>query len=265
MTDFSTPERVALRGYSGDAMEPFLSPDGRFLFFNNLNAPSVDTNLHYAERVDALTFDYRGEVLGVNSPSLDAVASMDQNGDFVFVSTRSYQESLSTLYWGKFASGTVSGVSIISGVSRMETGWLNFDAGISPDGQTLYFADGHFASGGIPDSADLVVAARSGSGFQRLPNSADILRNVNSNALEYAPAISADGLDLFFTRLESASGEPAIFVARRANTSQSFGTPQKISAITGFVEAPTLSADGRSLYYHKREGSTFVLYRVTRN
>jgi hypothetical protein len=34
---FRHPERVALVGYEGDAMEPFMSRDGRFLLFNNQN------------------------------------------------------------------------------------------------------------------------------------------------------------------------------------------------------------------------------------
>jgi hypothetical protein len=40
--------------------------------------------------------------------------------------------------------------------------------------------------------------------------------------------------------------------------------PQKIQAATGFVEGPSLSADEKSLYYHKREADLFVIYRVTR-
>lgn len=48
---FANPQPVALLGYDGDAMEPFLSRDGRYLLFNNRNDPSVNTNLHFAERV----------------------------------------------------------------------------------------------------------------------------------------------------------------------------------------------------------------------
>jgi hypothetical protein len=51
-------------------------------------------------------------------------------------------------------------------------------------------------------------------------------------------------LELFFTRLEGSS--PVLYAA------------------TGFVEGPTLLPDEKSLYYHKREGSLFVIYRVTR-
>jgi hypothetical protein len=35
-------------------------------------------------------------------------------------------------------------------------------------------------------------------------------------------------------------------------------------AATDFLEGPTLSPDEKSLHYHKREGSLFVIYRVTR-
>jgi hypothetical protein len=38
------PQPVAIEGYTGDAMEPFISPDGRFLFFKNSNDAKVDTN-----------------------------------------------------------------------------------------------------------------------------------------------------------------------------------------------------------------------------
>src|SRR5205823_4594729 len=72
---FGAPQRVAIRGYSGDAMEPFITRDGRYLFFNNRNDPRVDTNLHYAERIDDVTFAFRGELQGANSKVLDAVPS----------------------------------------------------------------------------------------------------------------------------------------------------------------------------------------------
>ena len=67
-------------GYNGDAMEPFLTRDGKFLFFNNLNESGVNTNLHWAERVDDLHFKYRGEIEGVNTAALEGVASMDRFG-----------------------------------------------------------------------------------------------------------------------------------------------------------------------------------------
>ena len=185
---FGAEQRVAIRGYAGDAMEPFITRDGRYLFFNNRNDPRIDTNLHYAERVDDLTFDYRGELQGANSPVLDAVPSMDRDGNLYFISTRSYAQTLSTLYRGRFRAGAVSGVELVAGVSLGRRGLLVFDAEISPGGEALFLADGEFSGGPDPRSADIAVAVRDGAGFRRHPASAEFMRNVNTGTLEYAPS-----------------------------------------------------------------------------
>ena len=104
-----------------------------------------------------------GEIIGVNTPALEGVASVDLEGTIFFVSTRSYESSLSTIYRGRFDEGKVSDVELVPGVSRLELGIVNFDAEISPDGTILYFVDGRFSGSSFPDSADLVMAVRSGS------------------------------------------------------------------------------------------------------
>jgi len=248
---FGAPQRVAIRGYSGDAMEPFITRDGRWLLFNNRNDPRTDTNLHFAERVDDVTFDYRGELRGANSPALDGVASMDRDGNLYFVSTRSYAQTLSTLYRGRFRAGTVSNVELLPGVSLRRPGMLIFDAEIAPAGDVLFLVDGEFAGGPNPKSADIAIAVREGAGFRRLP------------ALEYAPSISVDLLELFFTRAGN-SLVPVIYRSGRKTLAEPFGAPERVAAISGSVEAPSLSGDGRSLYYHKLEGKRFVIYRVAR-
>lgn len=259
---FANPQRVTILGYTDHAMEPALSRDGQYLFFNNSNA-AVNTNLHWAQRVDDLTFQYQGEIGGVNTTALEGVPSMDRNNVFYFVSNRSYGTTLSTLYRGTFTSGTVSGVELVPGVSALVLGMVNFDADISPDGNTLYFVDGLFNfPNPVPSTADILIAERSGVNFVRVANGTDIMRQINTSALEYAPAISTSGLEIFFTRLEGSTF--AIYASTRPNASAPFDTPKKIQAITGFVEAPTLSVDEKSLYYHKNENGLFVIYRVTR-
>ena len=247
-------------------MEPFLTKDGRFLLFNNRNEKPENTNLYYARRINGLTFDFLGEVQGVNTAALEGVPSLDRQGNIYFVSDRSYPATLSTLYRGRFADGVVSGVELVPGVSRQQRGIVNFDAEISGDGNFLYFVDGDFRSPTPPKDAAIVIAVRRGDSFVRLPRSSEILAQVNTDALDYAPSISEDGRELFFTRLDRTDGlpQPAIYRAVRYNTQDPFGLPEKISAINGFVEGPTLSADGHSLYYHKRENGRFVIYRVTR-
>jgi hypothetical protein len=262
---FQHPERVSIANYSGDAMEPFLTHDGRYLLFDNRNDPSVNTNLHYAERIDDLHFAYRGEIQGANTDALEGVPSMSCDGTLYFVSTRSYGQTFSTIYRAYFEKGVATNVEIVPGISRHTPGWVNFDAEISADGETLYSVDSQFKNG-MPATADIFIAKKHGDVFERAPDSDAVLKLVNTKALEYAPAISSDGQELFFTRVEkiTATAEPRIWRTARKSIHESFGEPQLVSAITGFAEGPTLSPGGLSLYYHARENGKFVIFRVTR-
>lgn len=56
-----------------------------------------------------------------------------------------------------------------------------------------------------------------------------------------------------------------ILRAARPSAEAPFSPPERLVSITGFVEAPTLSGDGRSLYYHQLDGGRFVIVRVTRS
>lgn len=263
---FQTPQDVAIVGYIGDAMEPFLTRDGAFLFFNNRNEPPENTNLYWAKRIDDLTFQYLGEIPGVNTNALEAVASMDRDGNLYFVSTRSYDKTWSTIYRARFRAGAASPPELVEGVSRKRPGWVNFDAEISADGKTLYFVDAYFGSAGYPQEASIVVAVASGTGFRRRGDTRRIFENVNGAGLQYAPSLSPDELELFITRVRSTRGTepPAIYRSVRTAIHETFTAPQRVSAIQGFAEASTLSPDGRSLYYHALVDGKYRLRRVTR-
>ena len=264
---FEGAQKVSVKGYTDDLMEPFLSTDGSILIFNNSNDPSVNTNLHWATRIDDLTFEYKGEVIGVNTASLEGVATMDKNGILYFVSTRDYNQTLATVYKSNFLNGTATNVSQVEGISKNQAGWVNFDVEINSSGEFLYFVDGRFDQSGGPYEADIVIAQKTNDKFQRLPNSDEILENINTDALEYAACISANNLELYFTRLDvpiSATSMPQIFVSSRNNTNEPFGLPVKIQSISGFVEAATISPDGNTLYYHKRDNNKFALYLTRR-
>jgi hypothetical protein len=92
-----------------------------------------------------------------------------------------------------------------------------------------------------------------------------VLAQVNNSELNYAPSISVGGLELFFTRAAVGSAAtPAIYRATRPGLNTAFATPQLVSGATGFVEAPSLSADGHLLYFHKMVNGTFVIYTLQR-
>jgi hypothetical protein len=151
-------------------------------------------------------------------------------------------------------------------VSLRQPGIVAFDAEISADGNVLFVADGRFTGGPVPETADIDVAVREGAGFRQHPSGRESLRNVNAGALEYAAAVSGDLPELFLTRPYRSGGSPQTLILRAVRDSRDapFGPPPRISSITGFVEAPTLSNDGRALYYRKLESGRFVIYPVAR-
>lgn len=261
------PQLVEIVGYDGTAMEPFLSVDGRTLFFNDSNAHGVDTNLHFAERAGPLSFRYRGELPGANSKDLDGVPTMDAAGRFYFTTVREYVRTLTSIYVGEFDGKALVGVRPVPGeISPRRLGVINMDVGASPDGGTLYISRAMFLPGlpFPPFSSDLLVARLKGGSWSLESDSAETMKNVNTRALEYAPAISPDGLELYFTRADVPRGM-RVMVATRTATGLTFGEPRTLRALTGFVEAPAVSMDLKELFFHKKMGEKFVICRARRN
>ncbi len=262
---FANPRAVSIRGYNGDGMEPFMTPDGRYLLFNNLNQPPAHTTLRYATRIDDFTFSYDGELAGANDrQALSAVPAVAGDRTLYFISTRSYQRTLSTVYAAHFDRGTAAGVTLVPGLATRRRGIIDFDVDVSAGGTSLYVSQGQFSGGPSPDSARLLLYVRERSGFVLDPRSGRILAAVNdTSALVYAAAVSADGLELFFTAAQPGS-PPSIYRAVRDGTGQPFRDVQRVGAAAGFAEAPALSPDGRMLYYHRRVGQRLLIYAATR-
>jgi hypothetical protein len=106
------------------------------------------------------------------------------------------------------------------------------------------------------------VARRTASGFEVSDGTSALVAGLNTRALEYAPATSADGREIFFTRLEGSSA--VILRSSREEASAPFGPPTPLAGVTGFAEAATVTCDGASVYYHRREGGEFAIYRADR-
>jgi hypothetical protein len=278
---YSDPQPVTVQGYdaSRGIMEPFITRDGQYLLFNNGNAAhntdgkKRDPDLHHAQRINDHTFQYLGEIRGANSSMVDGAPSLDQNNRLFFISPRAYQKKRSTIHSGIFKNGAVTDVSLVRGdISPNKPGWLNMDAEISTDGKTLYYTVNQWNTDfNLPKTSDLHVAQWVGDRFERRDDSDQIFRNINTGELEYAPSLSADQLELSFTRsrINIKDGKfrgliSRILVATRQSPNQPFGEPRRIKAITGFVEGSTVTPDRKTLYYHKKEAGTFRLYQVTK-
>ena len=258
------PQRVVISGYQGDTMEPFVSRDGRYLLFNNLNQPPVNTDIFYAERVDDFNWIFRGPVRGVNTPSLEGCPTLDRNGQMFFVSPRDYARTLCTIYTGWFKAGDVTEVRRVESISRKQPGMVNFDVDVSPDGSTLIFVDSRFKPGFGPQLAHLVMAVWDGTNFVRSPDSERLMAMVNQSGLNYAPTISASLRTLFFTRFDFRSGfkGPQIYRATRPTVTVPFDPPEHLAGLGDYVEGTTFGPDERWLYFHRHDVGRFELYAV---
>lgn len=256
------PEPVHIEGYTDEAMEPFISRDGKFLFFNTRN-DVANTNLQFAQATDK-GFEYRGVLYGTISFDLDAVPTMAADGRFCFVSPRDYRRTRVSVLCGDFDGKKVKDTLPQPTLATERMGRLIFDVELSADGKTMIFAEGTFSGGAAPDDADLYVATLGQGGYMRTHEGRRIFANVNTSELEYAPALSQDGLELFFTRPSGIwpFSQPKIFRAKRANADDPFGIPEELN-VDGYVEGPTLAPDG-TLYFHKRVNGRFEIWRQPR-
>jgi hypothetical protein len=264
---FGAPEPVAIRGYDGHAMEPFISRDGATLFFNSRNGPRDQTDIFRAERIDALTFTFRGPVAGANSPMLDGVPTMARDGAFAFISTRSLEARNATIWTGRWTGDDVGVLRLETALSPGKLPLFNMDTEISADGNRLYYTDNKWSPFGPPSTSDFHVAVRDGAGWRRAPEFDFWFTRVNGpRTLEYAAGISEDERELYFTRLTPrflAAPHLEIMVASRPSATAPFGDPARVGAISGFVEGPTVAPDG-SLYYHAKIRGQHSLFRVPR-
>jgi len=275
---FGSKIKVTINDLSFDAMEPFISSNGNYLFFNNLN-DGINTKLFYATKINDSTFNYVGELTGANqtiAPQLDAVADMDSNGNFYWTSTRNYPTLLDNLFHGTFNAGIVSDIERVEGDFNMNTpGWLVMDHGISLDGQFLYFNNAKFDETNCQGPCETtfgIAQKNNDSTFSTLPNSMEILQNINdANYIYYAPCISSDNLELYFTRyLKGQITSSTVFeicVAVRNNPLSKFSIPKVLfsEVISELVEAPSLTTDKRIMYYHQKTTSSHIIVMRYRN
>ena len=269
--EWQNEELVTIKGYDADAMETGISPDGKYLLFNDKNEP--DKDMHWAERIDDITYQYKGKVKNTVSSAVDGTPVFDAGGQLYFTSLKSYPQDVRTIYKAGFKDGIALDPVPLEGniyvADRNKVGkelWVSLDPDISDNRTYLFYSEGRFCPGvGFPYPFNIRGAQKLDDNYYKIENR--ILANINTRSLEYAPAISADGLELFFSRIAKVNGRLrfiGIFVARRASVKQPFLQPEKIMAITGEVEAPVLSGDENCLYYHRKEDSRFRVYRVTR-
>ena len=271
---FGNEKAVTINGLTFDAMEPNLSTDGNALFFNSLNN-GTNTSLYYASKVNDTTFNYIGLVPIVNqtvTPRLDAVATVDSANNFYWVTTRNYPSNIENLMRIKFLMSGYSNFGRLHGDFYINLpGYLIMDACTNYYGNQLIYCNAYFNScpSGLPCKSSMGIAQKvNDSTFNKYANTSAIMTNINDtvNYIVYAPNITKDGLELYYTRLLKTGTQTEIMVSVRSNTNSAFSVPSLLIGAPFFApEAPSLTADKSKLYYHKKIGSLYKLFVQYRN
>jgi hypothetical protein len=270
---FGTEKPVTINGLTFDAMEPSISADGNYIFFNSVN-DGVTTSLYYATKVNDSTFIYKGALAGANqtiTPRLDAVPSSDSANKFFWTSLRNFPAQFDNCFRGTFNGTDIINIGRLRGTFYIYTiGWLMMDAAIDYSGEFLYYTNAYFGptySGcaGVPCKGKLGVAQRQNdSTFNKLNNSDGIMQNVNdTNYVVYAPCISKNGLELYYTRFlkNNISIGTQICVSVRTNLTDIFSLPAIFHPFSNLTpEATTLTSDQSKIYYHKKSGGLYKLF-----
>lgn len=270
---FVRAERVTIDGFTDDCMEPCISKDGQYLYFNNSNRPEVHSQIHCAKRIDGLHFKYLGILPGTTSSSKDMALALNNRGTAFWTSLRSFETDRKSIYTGQMMnSGVQSALAIEGSITVVPESWINMDCDVSAGGEELFVSRAQFLPGAKdPIKSDIKISIRQNERYDVVPNSDLLLKQINTEDLEYAPCVCPSGLELLFTRTRVTPGEHGqpivrslILIAKRSSKSAPFGTPEAIVSATGFSEAPTISSDGAELFFHKLEPDGFKIYRARR-
>lgn len=277
-TEWSGEVEVEIDGYSANAMEPKISADQVVLFWNDKPSNDTQMNIHYAVKQSNGRYQYAGTLPGtVDNSHLDGVPAVDANGNFYFISTRTYGTNSQTIYGGQAA--VVSGALQINSVAAADAavklaGQIDMDIDVSWDGTLMIASRAKFSGKAYPDSSYLEIYSVNSRIASKNSTSAEVLKNVNlSKCVVYAATLSSDMKELYYTVFPAgdtvSNSDLKIVVSKRNSTSESFGKGQIISGINGTAtEGPAITQNdsGKTLFYHKLDPATgrFKIYKVTR-
>ena len=169
----------------------------------------------------------------------------------LFVSTRPDREAS----WGQPAN-------LGSPIDDSTAG--DFSLRLSSDGKALFFTSTR--AGGF-GKADLYVATRESRKHPWSP-ARNLGPGINTDAFEAFPAPNADGTMLYFNRsTDFDSQDSDIWIASRAGPGELWGQARRAPGLInseGAEFSPSLSTDGKSLYFASARGGSIEVWVSTR-
>ena len=239
---------------------PFLSFDGQTLYFCRQAGPGwYYTRMYQATRIDPNgPFTSVAELSALNYFGGHVEApwvSPDNLRMYYFRTEPGSQSRLKLSTRSSATSPWLEGVDIseLNALGRIANPTL------TEDELTIVFS-GSNLSGGM-GAYDLWMATRPAPDlpFSNVIN----LVEANSSDSEYHPALSGDGLALYFT--SNRTGSTALFKSMRASVDVPFGVVEQLTYFespSSIPDYPFISADGTEFYYTQDYGEGPDIYRA---
>lgn len=229
--------------------DPAISSDELTIYFGSDRAGTTGgEDLYYATRANVgAAFDTPVNLTELNTVAEEDDVEISRDGLTIYwASDRTGTAGLHDL-WYATRPNTGASFGPAENIVELNTASLDRDPALSPDGLTMFFSSNRAGGAGL---LDIWQATRPSLSE---PFGAPVnVATVNSSESDENPAISPDGLTLYFSSERTDGlGNEDIWYAVRPTLTSPFGEPQNlVEANTASGDAdPALSADGLTLYF----------------
>jgi|GEM_PF-189148 len=247
--------------------EPFITPDGRKLFFSSTrpvepSAPArKDFNLWVVERTAAGASWGEARPLGaeVNSDTYDNYPAVAANGNLYFSSTRAGGQGSNDLYRARLVNGRYAPAENLASLNTPKS---DADPYIAPDESYIIISTTREGSYG---EGDLYISFNAGD---RWTTPRNLGAGVNSATYEYTPLVSPDGKYLFFSRgwgdIYQLDASALPLRREAADRAASNVAPRRRVAVT-FDDLPFTGDGGKTTLSELREFTSKLLGALASN
>lgn len=246
---FGTPTPVA--GVNSNSTDEWgwLSADGLTIYFDSVASGGSDYNLYSATRASTSDPFSNVQQLGIGNTT-DAENRAVVRGDGLELYFQRTPPQAPTHIYKVNRTTTAdpfpNSPQLVPGINGQTA---DSNPWISADGLTLYMTSTRNGTYDIFKATRSIITSDFGTPVP--------VGELNSNVVDDAPVLSADGLEIFFASNRPSSNRNNIWHATRSTTSDGFGTPTMISELSSdpTEDYPTwVSPDRCTLFFTSDRG-----------